>query len=325
MENQPDASRKASWRGQSRARNVRRMPCKSQPKSATSIGGAQLGVESSTNGAPPGFGVIEKTTGVSSECAEGRPVVQQDWPWREATVAEMKAAEFVSSLDEGVSDPTEQVEENETETVGMKKCVYPRERRVHVVDCVQPTEDDRSWWERTKDKLALFSALWCCGLESDVRDVRANDEVRQRVSAEMTTSLGLHTYMSGKDMVRRDALQQVIDSHDMSSDSCGTHRLVVVPAFISSCVVALRMKLGEGATDRRVPGNVELVKAETARLLREYNVRNADAALHQKFIIKAFFDDDTHYRVTDARARLASKSRLVRWLLSQDEKPHFDC
>lgn len=309
---QPAASRKAAWRGQSRASQPRRRYTYHAVKTVVNTDGSLHEAKSCTGAGGASFEVVENTSGV---------IQKQDWPELKGEVAAIK---FLDALGADTVGDSEQ-EKEETNTEDVKKDVYPRERKVHAVDCVQPTVDDRSWWERTKDKLALFSALWCCGLESDVRDIQANDEVKARVSAEMTTSIGLHSYMRGKDIMNRDAIQQIMDSHDLSQDSSGTHRVVVVPAFISSCVVALRMKLGEGATDRKVPGNVELVKAETARLLREYNVRLTDAALHQKFIVKAFFDDDTHYRVTDSRARLASKSRLIKWLLSQDEKPHYDC
>lgn len=310
----PNPMRKALWRGQSRAAAARKTHQSKDgrtwiPKDTSSTGASQPGRKA------------------------GTPVKNQDWTadrveevvhTEDATVAEEVAAMFLEKVFGDVTEDAQQEVEAVTEDP-IKVHVYERERKVYSVDCVQQADDDRSWWEKAKDKLALFSALWCCGLESDVRDVRANDKVKRMVSAEMTTSLGLSTYQRGSVNVSRDAIQQVVDSHGMGKSSEGTHRLVVVPAFISSCVVALRMKLGEGATDRKVPGNVELVKAETARLLREYNVRNADAALHQKFIIKAFFDDDTHYRVTDGRARLASKSRFIKWLLSRDEKPHYDC
>lgn len=309
---QPAASRKAAWRGQSRASQPKRRYNYHAVKTVVNTDGSLHEAKSCTGAGGASFETVENTSGV---------LQKQDWPELKGEVA---AVRFLDAF--GASEETGKSEqEEETNTEAVVKDVYPRERKVYAMDCVQPTVDDRSWWERAKDKMALFSALWCCGLESDVRDIQANDEVKARVSAEMVTSIGLHSYMRGKDIVSRDAIQQVMDSHDLSQDSSGTHRVVVVPAFISSCVVALRMKLGEGATDRKVPGNVELVKAETARLLREYNVRLTDAALHQKFIIKAFFDDDTHYRVTDSRARLASKSRLIKWLLSQDEKPHYDC
>ncbi len=318
----PSASRKAQWRGQSRAANVRKH---AKQQSTNSTGGGPSPLTETPLGEEGEPRAVFTREELAEMCKSSRRCVSEG---DADAVRHMDDLFPVEKKKTGSPDAGDKQEPPSEETVPegpYKPCVHEEERRVQVVDCVQPSVDDRTWWERAKDKLALFSALWCCGLESDVRDIRANDEVKRMVSADMTASLGLSTYRLGSVKVSRDEIHQVIDTHGMSKTASGTHRVVVVPAFISSCVVALRMKLGEGATDRSVPGNVELVKAETARLLREYNVRNKDAALHQKFIIKAFFDDDTHYRVTDARARMASKSRLIRWLLSQDEKPHFDC
>jgi len=103
-----------------------------------------------------------------------------------------------------------------------------------------------------------------------------------------------------------------------------TGKVVAMPRLVATVVVGMRMKLGMSAMDRSVPGNVPLVRRTAARLLRDYNVREVDAAAHLELIEKAFFGDDTHFVVGRARSRACAKSRFVKWLLG-DEPVGFDC
>jgi len=99
----------------------------------------------------------------------------------------------------------------------------------------------------------------------------------------------------------------------------GDEKVRAIPRLVASVVVGLRMKLGLDAMDRSVPGNVQLVRRTATRLLSGYNVRSVDAAAHLHLIERAFFEDQTHYRVSTARARVCRRSRFVRWLLGSEE------
>ncbi len=97
-----------------------------------------------------------------------------------------------------------------------------------------------------------------------------------------------------------------------------------VPRLVVDVVVALRMKLGMGAMDRSVAGNVAVVRAEAAKMLREWNVRHKDAAAHLLVIERCFFEDDSHYRITTWRARARRRSRFVRAIIGGSDPPGFD-
>ncbi len=106
---------------------------------------------------------------------------------------------------------------------------------------------------------------------------------------------------------------------------CNKDEVRHVPALVVHVVVELRMKLGLDAADRRIPGNVSLVRRETARILRGMNVRNMDAAAHLEMIEQCFFEDDTHFRVTRWRARAAAQGVFTRWLYNgSDSLPNYD-
>lgn len=86
----------------------------------------------------------------------------------------------------------------------------------------------------------------------------------------------------------------------------------LVPRLVADAVAKLRIKLGSGAINRSVPGNITLVRAETAKLLRHYGLRDMDASAHLAEVERCFFEDDEHYRVTAWRASAAQSSLLVR-------------
>lgn len=100
-------------------------------------------------------------------------------------------------------------------------------------------------------------------------------------------------------------------------------RAAVQPKFVAQLVVALRMRLGLGACDPNIPGNRELVRREIAKIMRERNVRAMDASVHLRWVERCFFEEFTHDRLPDWRARAVSKSRLVRWLFN-DNQPQYD-
>jgi hypothetical protein len=148
-----------------------------------------------------------------------------------------------------------------------------------------------------------------------IADWERDVEFRSNVRDEMRTTLQLY-----KDTTSVETLRQQVEA----INKVGVHH---VPRLVAHATVALRMKLGLGAMDRSVAGNVALVRSEAAKLLRDWGLRDMDAAAHLLEIERCFFEDDTHYRVTTWRARACAKSRFVRWCLSMwagDDSPRFD-
>ncbi len=92
------------------------------------------------------------------------------------------------------------------------------------------------------------------------------------------------------------------------------------PRFAVHVAMALRAKLGVGALDRNVPGNVVLVRSRIAAALKDYNVRSRDKAAHMALIENIFFEDDTYTHVTQTRKRLAMRSKFAKWLLGDSTK-----
>jgi len=98
---------------------------------------------------------------------------------------------------------------------------------------------------------------------------------------------------------------------------------LVQPKFVAQVVVALRCKLGLDAKDRAVPGNVSLVRREAAKIMRSWNVRDADASMHLAWVEKCFFEESVHDRLPEWRARAARQGKLLRWLF-KDDPPTYD-
>lgn len=102
------------------------------------------------------------------------------------------------------------------------------------------------------------------------------------------------------------------DEHD------ATRSVVHRPRIVVEAVIHLRLILGTGAMDRKVPGNIALVRAEAAKYFRERpNMRRKDAAAHLDLVEECFFDDLTHYNTTRWRRRLEQESFLTRLLYSR--------
>jgi hypothetical protein len=92
-----------------------------------------------------------------------------------------------------------------------------------------------------------------------------------------------------------------------------------VPCFTAAVVTALRCKLGQrpGST----PGNKEVVEREALRLMRDYNVREIDRITHLPLIIRAYFNEDVHYRAATHASRM---SKFQKWLLGSTKPVTVD-
>lgn len=168
-----------------------------------------------------------------------------------------------------------------------------------------------SWWSQTKNTLSRATlTLCCCGhvVNDWDREITFDRAVRRQ-------------------MLETNVVPEGQTMESFSSDMVNTlnkEKVQHVPALVANVVVALRMKLGVGAMDRTTPGNVTLVRAESARMLREWNVRTKDAAAHLLAIERCFFRDDTHYQLTTWRAKASRKSRFVSWILGKEDVVSFD-
>jgi hypothetical protein len=152
---------------------------------------------------------------------------------------------------------------------------------------------------------------WFC--PNDLEDMNFDAEVREAVSVAMATT---HTVQASESLIKRTIAEyEMAEVNEVTMDRPAE----VVPKFAASVVVALRAKLGLGAMDRNVPGNVAVVRGRATRMMRDYGVRNHDIALHLAFVERAFFDDDTHFRVSGWRARMCKKSRFCKWVFSDSE------
>jgi len=93
----------------------------------------------------------------------------------------------------------------------------------------------------------------------------------------------------------------------------------LVPKLVARAAVGLRMRLGKGAMNSSVPGNVSLVRDQIPKFLREHeefkDLRDIDKAAHLASIERAFFGDDTHYQVPEWRAKAVAKSSFLQKLV----------
>nr|WRQ65362.1 hypothetical protein [Tolivirales sp.] len=138
------------------------------------------------------------------------------------------------------------------------------------------------------------------------------DQMKKELRKEMLTTL---RHVEGLTPVER----VVADVRRLNAE-----RVHHIPRLTVEVTVALRCKLGLGAQDRRVPGNVAVVRSEAAKMMREWNVTHKDAAAHLAEVERCFFEDDSHYRITTWRARLASRSKFVAWFIGKSEPVGFD-
>lgn len=153
--------------------------------------------------------------------------------------------------------------------------------------------------------------LGCCGGTEVVADWERDTQFRNAVSVEMSVSRASGAIPLPQAIA--EAVGMGVDAPD--------HAVREVPSFAASVVVALRMKLGQGAM-QRTPDNLALVRREIPRILRDYGVRHADAAAHFTVIERAFFDDRTHGRTASWHARAMRRNRFLRWFLKEEEPSH---
>lgn len=170
---------------------------------------------------------------------------------------------------------------------------------------------EESWFRKTI-RAAKRMVMSCCGEGEAVADWRREDAFGHEVAKEMLTPV----VVAENETIPERVVREVTAVNEKQ-----VHH---VPRLVVEVTVALRCKLGAGAFRREGPGNVAVVRAEAAKLLREWNVRHKDAAAHLVEIEKCFFEDDTHYRVTTWRARLAARSRFMRWFVGNNDPVGFD-
>lgn len=175
------------------------------------------------------------------------------------------------------------------------------------IKCVRPGKVRYTMWEC----VARFLMSKFC--PSDLEDMDYDAEVRREVSVAMST-----TYASN---ASENIIKRTIAEYELAetTEVVEDRPAEVVPKFAASVVVALRAQLGRGAMDRNVPGNVQVVRGRAIRLMRDYGVRHNDVSLHLEFIERAFFDDDTHYRVSGWRQRICKNSRFCKWAFGTTE------
>jgi len=176
------------------------------------------------------------------------------------------------------------------------------------------TVQSETYWDRFWRSVSR-KAMKLCGMHTFVADWERDIKFRSDVRKEMRTTFQLYNDKTLSESIK------------MEVEAANATEVNHVPRLVAHATVALRMKLGLGAMDRSVAGNVALVRAEAAKLLRGWNLRDMDAAAHLLEIERCFFEDDTHYRVTTWRARACARSKFVKWCLSKwtgDKTPIYD-
>jgi len=237
-------------------------------------------------------------------------------------------AVYFVSVYEGIAIEPDQVDDDEQQQISSTLAVYEGanlSERLHDVLSSQnggkaanasaatiAVPHLRTHWFVTQvraAKRAILTLTW----NSEIAECWEREELMNHlINREMLTT----TRVVGLTPVHETVVAEV---HRINKDVV-SH----IPRLVVEVVVALRCKLGVGAQDRRVPGNVSVVRAEAAKMMRDWNVRNKDAAAHLLEIEKCFFEDETHYRVTTWRARVARKSRFLRWFIGTNEPVGFD-
>lgn len=181
-------------------------------------------------------------------------------------------------------------------------------------------------WSRWVDRVKR-SVLTCFGCHDVVDEWVQDDALRQAIRDEMLLSGAARPLDAGDSPPLEHGAALAIEV-GMSNASEGGGSVCHVPRLVAAAVVALRVKLGVGAMRRdgpEGPGNVAVVRREAAKMMRDWNVRHMDAAAHLHLIERAFFEDDTHFRVSTWRARACRESKFVRWVVGKGGTPSFDC
>ncbi len=168
----------------------------------------------------------------------------------------------------------------------------------------------------------IIEKMVCCVPEDILEDME--DDLKVRAEAQQAMREVVVSNMPDERVALATLNDEAHVSISGSSIVVEPHaRVAAVKAkFAVQVVVALRMKLGLGAKDRSVPGNVELVRREAAKMMRAWGVRPTDASVHLRYVEMLFFEDNTHDAVPEWRARAARRGRFVRWLFKTDDPPY---
>lgn len=174
----------------------------------------------------------------------------------------------------------------------------------------------------------VFKMLSCCIPDVILDDISEDERVLQGVSdalcdhvvSDLTPEQVAQALLHPTGMCRIAVDAEGVETVEVMPHS---RPVSVQPRFVAHIVVALRCKLGLGAADHTVPGNVELVRREAAKMMRSMNVRDVDASAHLKYIERCFFEIRTHDALPEWRARAARQSRFVKWIF-RDSAPQFD-
>lgn len=172
---------------------------------------------------------------------------------------------------------------------------------------------------------ALMRVFTFCIPDDVLEDIEDDREVVSRVRDEMLVvqESGRPIEHEAKIALNPPEVVNYDENDQLCSISPHMREASIQPRFIVQVVVALRCKLGLGAKDKSVPGNVELVRREAAKLMRTWGVRDTDASIHLRYVERMFFEEGTHDRLPEWRARAASKGKLLTWLFKR-EQPKYN-
>lgn len=198
--------------------------------------------------------------------------------------------------------------------------VYGPHENPHSSLPLGPTFNGRMWagglWDSCID--GLKSALKKCFGDSSYDEY---ESLEQRRHAEYRREMSVRRTLE----VDVDGMQRTDEQALILSLNQGTE-VRHVPRVVVHVVCEMRMKLGLGAMDRSVSGNVALVRAEAARIMRTMNMRRVDAAAHLELVEECFFGENTHFNTTRWRLKAAQRNFITRWLYEKPDNPYgFDC
>ncbi len=172
---------------------------------------------------------------------------------------------------------------------------------------------------------ALMRIFTLCIPDEVLEDIEDDREVVSRVRDEMLVvkESGRPVEHEAKIALNPPEVVNYDENNQLCSISPHMREAAIQPRFIVQVVVALRCKLGLGAKDKSVPGNVELVRREAAKLMRTWGVRDTDASIHLRYVERMFFEEGTHDRLPEWRARAATRGKLLTWLFKR-EQPKYN-
>lgn len=240
----------------------------------------------------------------------------------------------------------------------MKNNYYePRKFQVNEVSA-RHTQERRSVWGKSWDRFkrgfarvyheSLFFNLLCCTVPEDLLEFELDEQDRLAVRAALMQSLdygGQKSIIAAtmEDVAQHEGYEMRMDppARQVPLQNSASTALVLrtttsspvagpvmvptpsgvqgvrsIPRFTAAVVVALRSKLGQ--LNPSIQGNELVLEREALRLMRDYNVREVDRAVHLPRVIAAYWSADVHYRVPTVQSRM---SRFQRWLLNRPSAP----